>query len=52
MIEEYNKGSQDIEEFLARLRTFVRELDDEEKRNIREGLSEEELALFDILCSH
>jgi len=31
------------------LQTFVRELDEEDRRGIREGLSEEELALFDIL---
>ena len=42
MIAEYNSGSKNIEE-------FFKELDDEERRGIREELSEEELALFDIL---
>jgi len=49
MIEEYNSGSKNIEQFFKELTAFVRELDDEEKRGIREGLSDEELALFDIL---
>jgi type I restriction enzyme, R subunit len=31
------------------LTEFVKDLDDEERRGIREGLSDEELALFDIL---
>jgi len=49
MIEEYNSGSKNIEEFFRELRAFVQELDEEDQRHIREGLSEEELALFDIL---
>ena len=49
MIEDYNTGSKNIEEFFSELRAFVKELDDEDKRSVREGLSEEELALFDIL---
>jgi len=49
MIAEYNAGSKNIELFLKRLTTYISLLDDEERRGIREGLSEEELALFDIL---
>jgi len=49
MIKEYNSGSKNIEEFFKELRVFAQELDDEDQRHIREGLSEEELALFDIL---
>ena len=49
MIEDYNSGSKNIEQFFKELTKFVRELDDEEKRGIKEGLSDEELALFDIL---
>ena len=49
MIAEYNSGSKNIELFLKRLTTYISLLDDEERRGIREGLSEEELALFDIL---
>ncbi len=49
LIEEYNAGSKNVEELFAELVKFARELTDEEKRGVSEGLSEEELALFDIL---
>jgi type I restriction enzyme R subunit len=49
MIEEYNAGSKNIEQFFAELMAFAQNLSDEEKRGIAEGLTEEELALFDIL---
>jgi len=49
MIDEYNSGSVNIEEFFNRLTDFAQELNDEEKRAIGEQLSEEELALFDLL---
>ncbi len=49
MIEEYNSGSQNIENFFVELKEFARSLSVEEQRHIAEGLSEEELAIFDIL---
>ena len=49
MIDEYNSGSQNIESFFAELKEFTRSLTTEEQRHIAEGLSEEELAIFDIL---
>jgi type I restriction enzyme R subunit len=50
MVAAYNAGSRNIEEFFKDLQTFVNELDEEDKRAIREGLSgDEELTLFDIL---
>ncbi len=49
MIDEYNAGSVNVEVFFGRLVTFAQELTDEEKRSVAEGLSEEELAVFDIL---
>jgi len=49
LIDEYNTGSMDIEELFQELMAFVGDLDEEEQRHIREGLSEEELAIFDIL---
>ncbi len=49
MIDAYNAGSVNIEEFFSRLMDFAQELNDEEKRGISEQLSEEELALFDLL---
>ncbi len=49
LIDEYNAGSANIEEFFARLIEFARELTEEEARHVREQLSEEELAVFDLL---
>lgn len=49
LIDEYNAGSQNIEALFAELVKFARELTEEEKRSVAEGLTEEELALFDIL---
>jgi type I restriction enzyme R subunit len=49
MIEEYNAGSLNADEFFGRLLKFAKELDHEEKRGISEHLSEEELTIFDLL---
>jgi type I restriction enzyme, R subunit len=49
MIDEYNSGSQNIEAFFTRLKEFTRSLTEEEQRHVAQGLSEEELAIFDIL---
>ncbi|MDP2886320.1 MAG: type I restriction endonuclease subunit R [Ignavibacteria bacterium] len=49
MIDEYNAGSANVEQIFQQLVDFAQMLNDEEKRGLREGLSEEELAIFDIL---
>ncbi len=49
MIEEYNSGVIDKEEFFRRLLEFAKELKDEDARSIREGLSEEVLDVFDLI---
>ncbi|MCB0746098.1 MAG: type I restriction endonuclease subunit R [Ignavibacteriae bacterium] len=49
MIDEYNAGSSNVEEFFDKLMKFAKDLNEEESRGIKEQLSEEELALFDIL---
>lgn len=49
LIDSYNAGSQNIEALFAELLTLAESLSEEEHRAIREGLTEEELALFDIL---
>ncbi|OQB37775.1 MAG: Type I restriction enzyme EcoR124II R protein [Candidatus Hydrogenedentes bacterium ADurb.Bin179] len=49
MIDAYNAGSLNTEEFFKQLVAFARTLDEEEKRAVGEQLSEEELALFDLL---
>jgi len=49
MIEKYNAGSYNVEEFFKKLMDFAQQLNEEEKRGIAEKLSEEELAVFDLL---
>ncbi|MFQ5455925.1 MAG: type I restriction endonuclease subunit R [Nitrospirota bacterium] len=49
MIDEYNTGAVNIEVFFERLLAFVEELNREERRGIAENLSEEELAIFDLI---
>jgi type I restriction enzyme, R subunit len=49
LLDDYNAGSKTIEAFFQELLDFARGLSEEEQRHIREGLTEEELALFDIL---
>jgi type I restriction enzyme R subunit len=49
LIDAYNAGSQNIEAFFAELKDFAAKLLEEDRRAIAENLSEEELALFDIL---
>ena len=49
MIDEYNSGSINVEELFRRLMEFAQSLTKEEQRAVGEELSEEELALFDLL---
>jgi type I restriction enzyme R subunit len=49
MIDDYNAGSVNVEEQFNRLVEFARTLTQEEQRTIAEELTEEELALFDLL---
>jgi type I restriction enzyme R subunit len=49
LIDEYNGGSLNVETFFEQLVDFAQRLNEEDQRHIREGLSEGELALFDIL---
>jgi type I restriction enzyme R subunit len=49
LIDEYNAGAANVEEFFRQLVEFANVLNAEEKRSISESLSEEQLALFDIL---
>ena len=49
LIEEYNLGAYTAEEFFNRLKEFIDELEHEDTRTVREGLSEEELAVFDLM---
>ncbi len=49
MIDEYNSGSVNVEEFFRQLMGFAADLNKEEQRAVGEMLSEEELVLFDLL---
>ena len=49
LIDQYNTGSMGVEELFEELKAFTGDLDAEEARHLREGLTEEELAIFDIL---
>jgi type I restriction enzyme R subunit len=49
MIDDYNEGRMNVDEFFVALVQMARELREEEQRHLAEKLTEEELALFDIL---
>jgi type I restriction enzyme R subunit len=49
LIEAYNNGSKNLEEIFDELVKLSRQLTEEETRHVRENLTEEELAIFDIL---
>jgi len=51
LIDEYNAGSMNVEEYYRRLLEFVKNLDEEEKRALSENLTEEELAIYDLLVN-
>jgi len=49
LIDDYNAGSVNIDEYLRRLIELSQTLTEEEGRSVREGMTEEELAIFDLL---
>ncbi|MFZ3166514.1 MAG: type I restriction enzyme endonuclease domain-containing protein [Candidatus Methanoperedens sp.] len=49
LIDDYNSGSYNVETFFKKLMEYAQGLSAEEKRGISENLSEEELAIFDLL---
>lgn len=49
LLEMYNSGAHDIHELFDDLVELAHDLSDEEQRAIKENLSEEELAIFDLL---
>ena len=49
MITEYNAGTIDVADYFERLFDFVNDLNEEDQRASTEELSEEELAVFDLL---
>jgi type I restriction enzyme, R subunit len=49
LIDEYNAGSANVESIYEALLRFAQKLNEEEQRHIKEKLTEQELAIFDIL---
>ena len=49
LIDDYNAGSINIDEYLRRLVDLSGTMSDEEQRSAREGMTEEQLAIFDLL---
>lgn len=51
LIAEYNSGAIDVERLFEQLKAFIGEMTEEEHRAAREGLSQAELALYDLLTT-
>lgn len=49
LVEAYNLGTLGVEAFFEALKKLIAEMEEEERRAAREGLTEEELAVFDLL---
>lgn len=49
LIDDYNQGSHNIQESFEAIKSFIQGLNTEEQRHVKEGCSEEELAVFDLL---
>ena len=49
LIDSYNSGSSSADKYYDELVQFSRDLKEESQRHLREGLSEEELEVFDLL---
>lgn len=49
LLKEYNSGAHDIDQMLSDLMVLAKDLNEEEQRAVKAGLSEEELAIFDLL---
>lgn len=50
IVEQYNLGAHSAEEFFEQLKLFIDELNEEDRRAVKEGLEEPELTIFDLLC--
>ena len=49
IISEYNDGSKNVDDMFYQLLNLAREISEEDKRALQENLTEEELAIFDLL---
>lgn len=49
LLQEYNSGAHDVDKLFDDLMTLAKDLTEEEQRSVKENLSEDELAIFDLL---
>ena len=49
LVDSYNTETIDAKQFFERLKALIREMEEEQRRAAREQLTEEELAIFDLL---
>ena len=49
LLQTYNSGAHDIDQLLHDLAALAKDLSEEEGRALKEGLTEDELAIFDLL---
>ncbi len=49
LLKDYNSGAHDIDQLLNDLASLAKDLNEEEQRSVKEGLTEDELAIFDLL---
>lgn len=50
LVDDYNSGAEPVEIFFAKLVAFTQDLSEEDQRYLRLRLTEEELAVFDLLA--
>ncbi|MFZ2206289.1 MAG: type I restriction endonuclease subunit R [Microgenomates group bacterium] len=49
LLQEYNSGAHDVDQLFDDLIALAKDLNEEEQRGVKEGLNEDELAIFDLL---
>ncbi len=49
LLQEYNTGAHDVDQLFDDLVSLAKDLSEEEQRSVKENLSEDELAIFDLL---
>jgi type I restriction enzyme R subunit len=51
LIADYNEGAHTVDAFFDKLMAFIKKMEGEEKRADGEGVSQEQLALYDLLVA-
>ncbi|MFA5185735.1 MAG: type I restriction endonuclease subunit R [Patescibacteria group bacterium] len=52
LLDHYNSGAHDIDQLLNDMVELAKDLSEEEARGVKEGLTEDELAIFDLLLKN